>query len=203
MAQAQHYEGIPEVSRGPLGTIGSVAGSVAMFGVGLVGKGLFGLAKGGAKLGAFGVRTTGKGVIAGTKLTGTIATNFAIGAGEALADSVTHENYKNPVGKLLAGAKKAARALVDYQEGGYVNNLSKGKLEYRAPRLRLTGKGKVAVAAAALIGIGRDAMNENQKVHMGAADTAVTTATPDYKLRNYTAGATGDLVFALHNNRHG
>ena len=122
--------------------------------------------------------------------------SFTLGA---IGKSLTYDDWRNPIGKVAKGAFKLASNLVDYE--------ASHQLENRLSRFKLTNKGKVAVIGAAIAGALMNTSNQLTSRGMGITDANMTTATPDYTAPNYdllnNAGATGDLVFALHKNRHG
>ena len=72
--------------------------------------------------------------------------------------------------------------------------------------VKVSKLGKVAFLGAALLGGVKSAAKKYDQIHMGVGDGMITTATPripqvqgniDYS----NTGASGDLVFAMHNNR--
>ena len=139
----------------------------------------------------------------GAKLVGTLG-----GAGVGLAaKSLTYKNpLANPVGATLSIAKKASNGLVKYKPSEVVYNKTKDRLETREPSLSLTGKGKAVFAgitALTMINNTANAPDPNNR----NIDFKITKATPQYSQQNNSkrqidfGGATGDLVFALHNNR--
>ena len=78
-------------------------------------------------------------------------------------------------------------------------------------KVKMTGLGKTVMGAALLAHGIADADRKFTQIHMGINDGRFRTATPDIPVMNpitssgnidySNTGATGDLVFALHNNR--
>ena len=113
----------------------------------------------------------------------------------------------NPIGGAIGTAGGIASHFVKYNPRHQVYSIARRKYVTRGGNFRLTKLGTGFLAVAELIGGGKQAYADNKVNKMGMVDTQKVTATPDFSPQQYTvqppdmAGATGDLVFALHANR--
>ncbi len=207
MASPQNTQGLPEVGGGLFNRIGYAIGSAGK----AVGKGALYLGVGTAALGGKALYHTAKGIgyggfYASKKLGYGIGNTASFLAGMGW-ESLHRTNWSNPVGKLARIGYKAANSMVKYEAGHNVFNVHTNKVEYRPPNLRLTKKGLAVVAIAGIASALSGASAQNTSTNMGMISPNKVTATPQYapqqQQRNLDGGATGDLVFALHQNRHG
>lgn len=171
------------------------------------GKLALSLGRTGVKAGILGTELLGRGAISTTSLIGKTAINLGYFGGKTVYKSLQYDDFRNPIGKTLKAGYKFTTGLAKYNPKETVYNVTKHKLETRGGNFSLTKKGKVAVAGIGLIGAGMNLASASDKNSMGMTDSRITTATPIYQQptqnkRNIDfGGATGDLVFALHNNR--
>lgn len=123
------------------------------------------------------------------------------------AKSLTYKNpLLNPIGAFGSIIKKAADNIVEYKPSETVYNKTKDKLETRDAALNFTKKGKIMFAGITALSAINNAANASDPNNRNI-DFQITKATPKYAPQNNQrrqidfGGATGDLVFALHNNR--
>lgn len=117
----------------------------------------------------------------------------------------------NIIGTALNDTKAAVRGMGHWEGAKDVYNPITGKVKHTDSHFALGKFGKAAIfgpaAAAGVLGAG-DAYMDNR---VGAIDGNVVTATPIVGGNSASGspsyanngGATGDLVFAMHNNRFG
>lgn len=160
----------------------------------------------------------GKVAFEGAKTAGNVAGKTAkfLGTG-ALASAYNGTGNKffrkfgNPIGMAAAVIGKVMGGLVKVNKGGQIWDASAKKVITKSPSLSLTKKGGAAILGTSLLSGSVGAFGEAEARTMGTIDSTVTTATPDYQPQEYkttvnnnmidNAGATGDLVFALFQNR--
>ena len=119
------------------------------------------------------------------------------------------DSLRNPARGLTQTAKKLydKYPLVEREEIRHDYNKKKKKFETKGGGLKITKTGYGALGGAALLSNAMEAYDNYIIHHMGAVDPNKVTATPDYNPQEYSiqspdfAGATRDLVFALHANR--
>lgn len=192
----------------------SIGSRLVDIGLSIAGSTLKGIGKLGLSLGRTGVRAgilgtelLGKSAISASSLIGKTTINLGYHSGKSIYKSLHYNDFRNPIGKTLQAGYKFTTGLAKYTPEETVYNATKHKLETRGGDFSLTKKGRVAVAGIGLIGAGINLAGTSDKNNMGITDTKITTATPIYQQatqnkRNIDfGGATGDLVFALHNNR--
>lgn len=104
----------------------------------------------------------------------------------------------NPLQKYGQIGSSVAGSLFKYKQGEYKVN-RKGEMKYTPGRLRL---GKLGIAAGIVGMVGASGSSALSSYHDRQGQSAgVVNATPrPYSFEN-NGGASGDLVFALHNNR--
>ena len=100
----------------------------------------------------------------------------------------------NPLGRHV----RAAQNLM----GKFVKHVPNGNPGTLLPNHKFTGFGVAALGAGSLISGIKTAFNESMNAQMGQRDNYITQVSPQIRLAD-NAGATGDLVFALNNNRRG
>lgn len=107
------------------------------------------------------------------------------------------------VGGVVGAATGAAGAfagigskMVKVEDGWKPMNLIDGE-----KRIKLSNLGKVTVGAMVGIGAIKDSYNALEKSRIGSHDGMVRKAAPSMPSYANNGGATGDLVFALHNLR--
>lgn len=203
---SNEYPNIPHINN----TFGYKVGSAFSSAVGTAAKyaakGAWYLGKQSFNVGLSASTAIGTGAIKLAQKVGSLGINTATFLGKSIYLSLQQNDWRNPIGKAFKGIYNLGASLVDYTPGHQVYDEARKQLTYKAPRMRLTGKGKVALALTGLAMIGSDVSTNRARESLGTMDTKVHTATPDYQPREYSVdfgGATGDLVFALHNNRHG
>ena len=117
--------------------------------------------------------------------------------------------FRNPVAGLSQTAQKLYEKfpLVQRKPVEQVFNKKTMQFETRGGELKFTKAGYGVLGGTAMIANVFQAYVNYITRHMGAVDPNKVTATPDYSPQQYQvqspdfAGATGDLVFALHANR--
>lgn len=189
--------------------IGSRIGDATLSGVGFLAKNTGKLAwKTGKTIGKLSLGTAGilgRGAIGLTSGLGKLSVNLGYYGGKNVLNSLKYDDWRNPIGKAAKGIYNFSSSLVKYVPEETVYNATKNQLEHRSGKLKLTGRGKVALAGTALFGMVANFNNSNSFKNMGSTDTNITTATPVFQNTKSNkvdfGGATGDLVFALHNNR--
>ena len=139
------------------------------------------------------------------------AKKTAEGAAFLVRDArVGMDSQNRGINLLGYGAERALAAgnkLLKYTPERYVTKPS-GKVVRQGGGLKFTKLGMgVLVGAGALAGA-RDASEAHIEKQTGQIDANKRTATPEINLEEYApqiknGGATGDLVFALHQNRRG
>lgn len=203
---SNEYPNIPHINNGFGYKIGSAISNVAGTAAKYTAKGAWWLGKQGVRAGFATSAAIGIGAIKLAQGIGSFGINTATFLGKSTVLSLHENDWRNPIGKTAKGLYNLGASLIDYTPGHQVYDEARKQLTYKAPRMRLTGKGKVALALTGLAMIGSDVSTNRVRESLGTMDTKVHTATPDYQPREYSVdfgGATGDLVFALHNNRHG
>lgn len=170
---------------GLLGTIGKAAYKVGKFTVGGILKGtskvVVGTAKGGASI--------GKGIWA--------ARNNTKGF--------------NPIGDALHTGEVFTKGMGDWERAKDVFDPITGKVKHTDAHFKLGGIGKAAIFGPAAIAGTLGAADTYMDDRVGAIDGNTVTATPVIGASSSSSapsyanngGATGDLVFAMHNNRFG
>jgi len=117
--------------------------------------------------------------------------------------------FRNPVLGLATTAKNMYDRfpLVERKPEEQVFNKKTRQFETRGGNLKFTKLGMAVLGGAALIANAFQGYDNYMTRRMGQVDANKVTATPDYQPQEYKiqsfdfAGATGDLVFALHANR--
>lgn len=197
---------------GPIGMVMGAAGSLArgvgsmMFGAGrVVGSAMLN----GADSFARGAFRAGK---AGGKAAARAGNKAMSGADFMANDIVEGMNRENRginmVGNAISVASRLAGKMGRYEHELYEKNPMTGELVHHSGGLKFTKLGMgTLLGAGALSGI-RDAHDTYLNNRVGQIDPQKYTATPDMRKEDYSmpvdnGGATGDLVFALHQNRHG
>lgn len=200
------YPNIPHVNNTIGYKIGSAITGMAGIAAKYTAKGAWWLGKQSINAGLATSAAIGTGAINLAQKVGSFGINTATFLGKSTYLSLQQNDWRNPISKSIKGVSKLGASLIDYTPGHTVYDEARKQLTYKAPRMRLTGRGKVALALTGLAMIGSDVSTNRARESLGTMDTKVHTATPDYQPREYSVdfgGATGDLVFALHNNRHG
>ena len=214
---SQRYSGVPE-KLGMGSMAGDAAGLVAK-GVGkagmAIGTGAAGLAIGTTRIVGTAALGAGKLALMGTNLpvvgrvpgVPEMAGWAAWSAGKFLVFG--GGPVKSPLRGAVKLVGKAAKSMVTYEKGHMEYNRYLGKLEKKGPSLHLSKIGVGALGGLAAVQGIRGGFNAYMGSRMGTVDTKTTSLTPDYSPQEYKiqhpdfAGATGDLAFALHANRHG
>lgn len=131
-------------------------------------------------------------------------------AGKQIVTGVKSEDpFRNPLGyaadRFYAVSKKAG--YWDYGKSEY--DAVTNTVKHRSPGIRFTKTGLGVMAGIAAVSGTVGAHDNYMDNRVGPIDPVVRTATPDLGDRQYRrqltaedTGATGDLVFALHNLRH-
>lgn len=206
MSSNNEYPNIPHINNGIGYRIGSAFSKAVGTAAKYTAKGSFWLGKNGAKAGIATSGAIGTGAIKLAQGIGSLGINTATFLGKSTYLSLHQNDWRNPIGKAAKGVYKLSSSLIDYTPGHTVYDEARKKLSYKAPQFKLSNKGKVALALTGLAMIAQDTSTNSARESLGTMDPKVRTATPDYQPREYSVdfgGATGDLVFALHNNRHG
>ncbi len=188
---------------------GGGIGRTVLGGIGTAGLGAAKLVGSAANSAAIGV---GNVAIGASRLFGGAAVGTAKAVGRSVWNSLDYtDGIRNPIvatGKNIGRASKfLGDHFVDYEKGKTVYNKATGEFETKGPNMNLTKLGKgVAFGLPAIASLG-EAYRSYINSRVGSIDTKKVTATPDYNPVQYQvehpdfAGATGDLVFALHRNR--
>ena len=198
----RRYAGVDE-TLGVSSMTGDAIGLAAK-GVGKVGA-FIGTATAGLALGTAGL--VGKAAFAAVPPAVKFAGNAAWGTAGFLA-----KGY-GPLGSPIKAAAeivgKVGKNMVTYEGSHMQYNRYLGKLEKKGPSLHISKFGAGVLGGLAAVQGARSGMNAYMESRMGTVDTKTTSLTPDYSPQEYRvqhpdfAGATGDLAFALHANRHG
>lgn len=186
--------------KNPIRTAGGFGGALSMGGIGaavgsIVGPG------GAAVMGGVGAAY---GAVAGAvdpKAVGNLATGVLKGAGKG-AGALGIGASKSAL-RLGNAALSVAGGILKYEPEKVFFDEDKRKIVNKRGRLRLSkaGVAKAGLLAAPLLAPSLIDKGINEVMDMRAGqNTGVVRATPSY-LDN--AGATGDLVFAMHQNRRG
>lgn len=205
----------------------SAAGKTTEAALGVAGAALYGTARVGLGVGKVGFKAgkalapyagkmAGAAGLVGLEGAKTVG-NAALGLGKGAFMSAFHGEEMGAIGKIgnVGGvavnlAKKAFSGLVKVEKGSTSIDKATGKMVRKAPSMKLSGKGWGLVLGASLLAGAKEAWTEENARLMGTVDNKVTGPTPDYQPQEYSktvntgndfAGATGDLVFALHANR--
>ena len=131
--------------------------------------------------------------------------------GESTLRHLNSESPKeNPLGYALDRFMTAGKAMGTWEHSKDIFNETTGKLVHKDGHFKLSkfGAGVIFGGAGAAGAVGAQQNYMNNRV--GEIDSQRVTATPTLGTGQYTnqlgpedMGATGDLVFALHNMRHG
>lgn len=167
-----------------------------------IGSAGYGMAAGLGKAIESGAVTGGKAVI-GAGTVGVKTAKFIGKSGGALGMGVDKS-----MGGVLGGGVSFNSTL--HGMGRAIKGFSEKMVKETATGngIKLSGMGKAAVLTGALYGGTRDEVVNSQERQMGM-NTGVTRATPTMMPMQQAphsmnhAGATGDLVFAMHKNRRG
>lgn len=162
---------------------GAIAGSLAMPAMGLLGAGI-------SKVGMGAIKNP---QIAGKALAG-IGSGM-IGAGKAAAGTATMAGRTGHYG--YRKASNFAAGLIKYTPEKTV--MKNGELVTKKGKFRPSAMGYTVAAGIAGV-MGANNLVDNRMESRAGTPSGSRTATPNY-LDN--AGATGDLVFAMHQNRRG
>ena len=115
--------------------------------------------------------------------------------------------FRNPVGTAARGTGNFLGKLVEYEPETRVYNETTGKLTRKMGGFKATKLGMGVILGIGLLGGMNKAVDTHIGDRMGRPSPKMQTLTPDYNPVQYQTsmpddmGATGDLVFALHNNR--
>lgn len=195
---------------GPLSLISNTAGYLTK-------KALIGVGKGALEVGKSipGIAAlAGKGTVkAADKMLG--VTDSAVGTGikagkymarDALAGMNSGNRFLNPAGNALNLADKFGSRLMKYDYERLERNPLTNELVVHSGGLKFTRLGAGIILGAGALAGSREALNNHMNNRIGTIDPKKVTATPEMEKEEYSinnGGATGDLVFALHNNRKG
>lgn len=148
-----------------------------------------------------------KGAIASAPYVGSAAK----GVGKALwhGAEFIHDTF-DPMRPVKAASKTAFNLggqLIKKDPVKYHFNKLTGKTVRKGGGYKLTGLGVGVMGSFATAGSAIDGLESTTATAMGTVSSGMLTATPDFAPREYSfannGGATGDLAFALHNNRKG
>ena len=172
----------------------------------IIGKGLTGALKVGlgfgiqaGKMGWKSAAAVGEGIMGTSKRVGEGFVDASKKVGGVLA-----EPFATPEARRQTGIN-AAETIRDVGNA-FVRENAKGHME-------LTGRGIGIIGAITVADKLRDSYYDTKTENLGIVDRQPVRATPDYRPRQYemhppkritadSGGATGDLVFALHNLRN-
>lgn len=131
--------------------------------------------------------------------------------------AVTKDYYKarniagptNTMGRQATTISAMAKGMGDWQDAKDVYDATTGKLKHHSGQYKLGTFGKAAIFGPAAIAGAYGASNQYMNDRVGPIESTPVTAIPVIQKQNYSTtpsyanngGATGDLVFALHNNR--
>lgn len=169
-----------------------------------------------------GVKTTAKttynvgktavtGAVKGTVASAPYVGSAAKGVGKALWNGAEfiHSTF-DPMRPVKAVGKTAfnlSGKFVKKDPVRYHFNEFTGKTTRKGGGYKLTGLGVGVMGSFATAGSAMDGLESTTATAMGTVSSGMLTATPDFAPREYSfvnnGGATGDLAFALHNNRKG
>ena len=148
------------------------------------------------------------GVVGATQAVG----GMAIGATEALGGAAIGVTKAVGTGAMIAGAAVAPLAthMLDRTAAGAAGFASKlvkpAGANYKGPTVfgnRLSGFGAAMILGSGLVNSTIEGFDEVQRNHMGRQSEGIYRATPVTPSYANNGGATGDLVFALNQNRKG
>lgn len=124
----------------------------------------------------------------------------ALDKGEVLGKKVIDQVQGLRKKDWIGGAKAIGLGLGDWAEeqANKVVTIPEGK---NLSNIKLTGKGKMLIGAIALADFIQGAANQSETIAMGATTPYIEGPTPRLPSYADNAGATGDLVFALHKNK--
>jgi len=188
---------------------GSAIGSLAL-GMGKVaGKAI-------AEVGVGTADLAGNALIGSAKAAGKGAVKTADFVGEGVLQSLNSpRGIYNPVGTIAGLSKSAADAIIKgplkmgrYEREKHHINRFTGKTEIDPGGLKLTPLGMGVLLGSGALAGAMSAEHQYRSNRIGPVDPQTRTATPSMAPQEYRrgiddAGATGDLVFALHQNRRG
>lgn len=167
-------------------TVAHGVGKATMAGLGAMGRGEIKLAKAGAEA---------------------VKTGAALGVKDARAGMSDPRASHNVVGRMAANAKNAVKGTGEWKYATSKYDKDTGKVHHTDAHFSASKKmlaGLIVPGAIVSTMEGVDAMDKRQ---MGTMTGGVVTSTPKMEKETYgtmnNGGATGDLVFALHANRHG
>ena len=195
---------------GPLGFITNTAGYVArkaLVGAGKATLEVGGIAASAAKKGAI---LTGKAALGVGGLTYKAGAQTVKGArymGEsALAGMNSSNRFLNPVGNAVDLAGRLGRNIMTHQYERLDRNPLTRELIVHSGGLKFTKLGAGIILGAGALAGAKEAVGAHMDNRVGPIDPKKVTAAPriekeEYEINN--GGATGDLVFALHDNRRG
>jgi hypothetical protein len=188
-----------------MGVFGSIAGAV--------GSAAWSVAKGAGKIGWAGTKLAGKAALKGmdyaAKGAFKVGVKAAKGAAYIAKDAYNARNARdarNMIGVEIHTVGAMAKGMGDWQRSKDVYNKATGELTHHDGRFKLGKFGVAAFGVPAVVSAAVDGSQQYMQERVGANDGQVVTATPVVAAKKYSTdncGATGDLVFALHNNRHG
>lgn len=144
-------------------------------------------------------QAVGRGLVAGSNAVGKGFVSAAKGVGDVItAPFSTAENRQRTAANWLGMLKDIGNTMVTRNKDG---------------DLRLSKRGMAAIGLVTMAGKLQDTWYENKAANMGVPDQQPRRPTPDYNPVSYemhppkrvtaeSGGATGSLVFALHNLRN-
>ena len=129
-------------------------------------------------------------------------------AKDAWAGAHSTNGFYNPFGFAAEKAYQGATKTGYWKRETHTYDRATGKVKVDSGGLKFTKLGLGVLFGAGALSGSVDAVQTAADDRVGAVDPQTVTATPTIKKQDYTTnlddgGATGDLVFALHNNRHG
>ena len=188
------------VAKAGLSAAAHGVGKATMAGLGAMGRGEIKLAKAGAEAVKTGAALGVKGAEAGYKAGRFLVKDARAGMSDPRASH-------NVVGRMAANAKNAVKGTGEWKYATSKYDKDTGKVHHTDAHFSASKKmlaGLIVPGAIVSTMEGVDAMDKRQ---MGTMTGGVVTSTPKMEKETYgtmnNGGATGDLVFALHANRHG
>lgn len=196
---------------GPLGFITNTAGYVARKALTEAGKATLEVGKIAASAAKEGAVLTGKAALGVGGLTYKAGAQTVKGAwymGEsALAGMNSSNRFLNPIGNAVNLAGRFGSKMLKYEHETLDRNPITRELVVNSGGLKFTKLGAGIILGAGALAGTRDAVGTHLDNRVGPIDPHKVTAAPEIVKEDYSVidngGATGDLVFALHENRRG
>lgn len=196
---------------GPLSLITNTAGYLAKKAAIGAGGLMIDAGKGAAAVTVGGAMLAGKGALKGGEMVFNAGVKGAKGAAwlaeDALAGMNSTNRFLNPIGNAVNLAGRFGSKMLKYEHETLDRNPITRELVVNSGGLKFTKLGAGIILGAGALAGTRDAVGTHLDNRVGPIDPHKVTAAPEIVKEDYSVidngGATGDLVFALHENRRG